>query len=76
MIERRDAMVEIGTLVRVIYPDYAAGILGSIQAQEISGRWIVKLEENPLEDSNNTLILSLEESDFEIIDPKELIPHS
>ncbi|NJK48675.1 hypothetical protein HC931_11285 [Candidatus Gracilibacteria bacterium] len=69
-------MVQIGTLVRVIYPDYAAGILGRIQAQEMSGRWIVRLEENPLEDSNEVLILSLEESDFEIIDPENLIPHS
>jgi hypothetical protein len=61
-------MVQVGTLVRVIYPDYAAGILGRIQAREISGRWIVRLEENPLEDSNETLILSLEESDFEVIE--------
>jgi hypothetical protein len=76
MLCRISAMVKIGTLVRVIYPDYAAGSLGRIQAQEISGRWIVKLEENPLEDSNEMLILSLEESDFEIIDPEELIPHS
>jgi hypothetical protein len=68
MIERINAMVQVGTLVRVIYPDYAAGILGRIQAREISGRWIVRLEENPLEDSNETLILSLEESDFEVIE--------
>lgn len=68
MIGRINAMVQVGTLVRVIYPDYAAGILGRIQAREISGRWIVRLEENPLEDSNETLILSLEESDFEVIE--------
>jgi hypothetical protein len=52
-------MVQAGTLVRVIYPDYAAGLLGRIQAQETSGRWIVKLEENPLGNSEEPLFLSL-----------------
>jgi hypothetical protein len=64
-------MVQAGTLVRVIYPDYAAGLLGRIQAQETSGRWIVKLEENPLGNSEEPLFLSLEEEDFEIIEPEE-----
>jgi hypothetical protein len=64
-------MIQAGTLVRVIYPDYAAGLLGRIQAQETSGRWIVKLEENPLENSEEPLFLSLEEEDFEIIEPEE-----
>jgi hypothetical protein len=61
-------MVQVGTLVRVIYPDYAAGILGRILAREMSGRWIVELEENPLEDSNEPLFLSLEETDFEVVE--------
>ncbi len=61
------SMISIGTPVRIRYPDYAAGRRGRIQAQEASGRWIVRLEENPLEDSPSPLILSLEESDFEII---------
>ncbi|MCU0535593.1 MAG: hypothetical protein MUD14_17010 [Hydrococcus sp. Prado102] len=71
MILSINAMAQVGTLVRVIYPDYAAGILGRIQARETSGRWIVRLEENPLENSNDILILSLEESDFEIINSEE-----
>ena len=36
-------MLKVGTVVRVIYPEYAAGIQGVIQAQETSGRWIVRL---------------------------------
>lgn len=61
-------MPRVGNLIRVLHPEYAAGILGSIQAQEISGRWLVRLLENPLENTNEPLILSLEESDFEVID--------
>lgn len=61
-------MPRVGNLIRVLHPEYAAGILGFIQAQEISGRWLVRLLENPLENTNEPLILSLEESDFEVID--------
>ncbi|WP_228061030.1 MULTISPECIES: hypothetical protein [unclassified Coleofasciculus] len=56
-------------LIRVIYPAYAAGLQGYLQAQEPSGRWIVKLEDNPLKDSDQPLLLSLEESDFEVVKP-------
>jgi hypothetical protein len=61
-------MVEIGTLVRVIYPDYAAGMKGRIVGRELSGRWIVKLEQHLLEEGNETVWLSLEETDFEVQD--------
>lgn len=60
-------MVQVGTLVRVIYPDYATGMMGRIIGKELSGRWIVKLEQNLFEDGNETLLLSLEETDFEVI---------
>ncbi|AFY77531.1 hypothetical protein Ple7327_2214 [Pleurocapsa sp. PCC 7327] len=70
MICHSEAMVQVGTLVRVLYPDYAAGILGRILARETSGRWIVKLEENPLEKSDEPLFLSLEEAEFEVIEPQ------
>ncbi|MCA1992045.1 MAG: hypothetical protein LDL41_08355 [Coleofasciculus sp. S288] len=56
-------------MIRVIYPQYAAGVQGRIQAREESGRWIVKLEENPINWSNEPILLSLDESDFEVIDP-------
>ncbi len=59
----------VGMLVRVIYPEYVAGIRGIIRAREPSGRWIVELEENNLQDSQNPVLLSLEASDFEVIAP-------
>ncbi|GFE68762.1 hypothetical protein [Chroococcus sp. FPU101] len=61
-------MPRVGNLIRVLHPEYAAGILGYIQAQESSGRWLIRLLDNPLENTNEPLILSLEESDFEVID--------
>ncbi|OKH24909.1 hypothetical protein NIES593_06770 [Hydrococcus rivularis NIES-593] len=66
-------MLQVGTLIRVIYPEYAVGIYGELQAEEKSGRWIVKLLKNPLEDEddNEPLLLSLEESDFEVASTAE-----
>jgi hypothetical protein len=61
-------MPKVGDLIRVLHPEYAIGVRGYIQAQELSGRWLVRLLENPLENTDDTLILSLEESDFEVID--------
>lgn len=60
-------MLKVGTVVQVIYPEYAAGIQGVIQAQETSGRWIVRLEKHS-EQEDEPLLLSLEKSDFEVID--------
>ena len=54
--------------MRVIYPEYAAGIQGVLQAQETSGRWIVQLEKHSEQEDDEPLLLSLEESDFEVID--------
>lgn len=62
-------MLKVGMLIRVIYPAYAAGLQGYLQAREPSGRWIVKLEDNPLNDSDQPLLLSLEESEFEVVKP-------
>lgn len=53
--------------VRVLYPLYAEGICGCIQAREESGRWIVKLDESTFTDATEPILLSLEESDFEVI---------
>jgi hypothetical protein len=64
-------MVRAGTLVRILYPDYATGMIGRVQAKEISGRWIVQLRENPFNDSSEPLLLSLEETDFEVIESSE-----
>ncbi len=60
-------MIPIGTRVRIRYPEYVAGRKGRIQAQEAPGRWLVRVEENPLERTKTPVILSLEASDFEII---------
>ncbi|AOY79664.1 hypothetical protein BJP36_06720 [Moorena producens JHB] len=62
-------MLKVGTLVRVLYPEYVAGLWGRIEAQEESGRWIVRLEENPFEQNDQAFLLSLDESDFEVIKP-------
>jgi hypothetical protein len=63
-------MVKVGTLIRVIRPEYAAGIQGIIQGREESGRWIVRLEQNLMNPNDVPLMLSLDESDFEVIQPK------
>lgn len=60
-------MLKVGTLVRATYPQYAAGLQGKLLAQENSRRWIVKLEKDS-STRGETLLLSLEESDFEAID--------
>ena len=66
-------MLEVGSLVRVLYPDYAAGKLGYIEArEEESGRWIVRLEKNPLYREDEPLLLSLKESEFEEIEDHRL----
>lgn len=61
-------MIKIGTWVRVIEPDYASGSIGRIQAQEASGRWLVKIEDSFFPDREKPMLLSLEEGDFEVID--------
>ena len=61
-------MIRIGTLVRVIYPDYAMGIEGRIEAQESNGRWLVRLDQNPINHQEESMMLSLDESEFEVIE--------
>ena len=61
--------MQSGTLVRVLRPDYAAGLIGVIEGSEKgSKRWIVKLEKSLLKDRDRTVRLSLPESDFEVIE--------
>ena len=65
-------MIKVGTTIRVIEPNYAAGLLGTIECHEgDSGRWIIKLEESPLSNNKDApWRLSLPESDFEVIERK------
>ncbi|MBE9168439.1 hypothetical protein IQ238_13260 [Pleurocapsales cyanobacterium LEGE 06147] len=67
-------MPKVGTLVRVLYPEYAKGIEGIIEAKEERGRWIVRLEKNSLNENPEPWLLSLEESDFEVISSEEEFP--
>ncbi|MBR8827953.1 MAG: hypothetical protein DSM107014_08640 [Gomphosphaeria aponina SAG 52.96 = DSM 107014] len=65
-------MLKVGMLVRVIYPEYAAGMKGFLLAREVlAQRWIVQLVENLIDNSDQPFLLSLEESDFEVIDLDE-----
>jgi hypothetical protein len=63
-------MLNPGMYVRVKYPEYAANFRGYLVTQEPSGRWLVRLESNPLKDSQEPLLLSLEESELEVIEPE------
>ncbi len=67
-------MLKVGTVVRVLYPEYAKGIEGIIEAKEERGRWIVRLEKKSLKGKPELWFLSLEESDFEVISSEEESP--
>ncbi len=61
-------MIEIGTLVRILQPNYVAGCKGIIEHRESkNGRWIIKLEENHLEKTQQPILLSLDKSDFKVL---------
>lgn len=60
-------MFKIGMKVKVHYPDYAASLEGKLLSRENSARWIVKLNKNHI-DRYETLLLSLEASEFEALD--------
>ncbi len=60
-------MIKIGNLVRVLYPSYAASLNGIVVAREKRGRWLIRIESNCLKNSQESLLLSLNESDFEVI---------
>jgi hypothetical protein len=67
-------MPKVGNIVRVLYPEYARGIEGIIEAKEERGRWIVRLAKNSLKGKPELWLLSLEESDFEVIASEEEFP--
>ncbi len=60
-------MYEVGDIVQVRYPQYAAGFYGKIIAQEESGRWLVELEGNPLEDPCPPIVVSLESEEIQLM---------
>ena len=61
-------MIRKGSLVKVLYPKYVSESRGIVEAPEdIPGRWIIRLVNNPLNNSEEPLFLSLSESDIEVI---------
>lgn len=60
-------MPRLGNIVRVLYPPYASNLLGRLLAQEAPTRWLVRIERDLTKGINEPLLLSLEESEFEVI---------
>jgi hypothetical protein len=61
-------MIQVGSLVKVLYPKDLCDYRGIVEASEDrSGRWIIRLENNSLDDSKEPLLLSLDESEIEVI---------
>lgn len=60
------AMLKIGSIIRIFYPDYASGQYGVILARENAQRWLVGLWDYSKEIQLD-VILSLSESEFELL---------
>lgn len=61
--------MKLGTTVRVIRPDYAEGLVGTVEGRELEcDRWIIRLNENPLDEEDEPIRLSLARSDFVVIE--------
>ncbi len=61
-------MIKIGSLVKILYPKYVFEFHGVIEAPEdISERWIIRLINNPFGNSKEPLLLSLKESEIELV---------
>lgn len=64
-------MIRVGSLVKILYPKYVFDFHGVVEApEEITGRWIIRLVNNPLGDSREPLLLSLKESEVELVQSK------
>lgn len=64
-------MIKIGSLVKILYPQYVFEYHGIVEASEdITGRWIIRLIVNSLDNSQEPVLLSLNESDIELVLPK------
>ena len=61
-------MIETGTLVRILYPNFAIGCKGTIQNYDnVKKRWIVRLEQNKFEKSQKPIFLYLDDLDFRVV---------
>ena len=64
-------MFRVGSLVQILYPKYVFELHGIVEAPEdVAGRWIVRLINNPFNDSKEPLFLSLKESEIELVQSK------
>ncbi|AFY58223.1 hypothetical protein Riv7116_5861 [Rivularia sp. PCC 7116] len=61
-------MIQVGSLVKILYPKYVFDFHGVVEASEdITGRWIIRLIDNTLDNSKEPILLSLNESEIELI---------
>ncbi|MEM8674928.1 MAG: hypothetical protein AAGF83_13795 [Cyanobacteria bacterium P01_G01_bin.67] len=67
-------MIVKGKKVKVLYPEYARGVIGTVEDRDETGSWLICLDYPPQSDrlqgtnsSDNSWLLSLEESDFELL---------
>ena len=61
-------MIKIGSLVKILYPEYVFEFYGIVEAPEdIAGRWVIRLIKNPFGNSKEPLLLSLKESEIELV---------
>lgn len=62
-------MLKVGMAVRILNPDYVKGLIGYLLMQESPSRWLVKVtvEQTHLPNTSEVIVLSLQESDFEIL---------
>lgn len=66
-------MIKPGLSIRVRCPVYAIGLEGVVEAKESRHnlRWIVKIKNHSLKANQKPLLLSLDESDFEVLKMSE-----
>jgi hypothetical protein len=63
-------MFKEGDLVKINSPDYVAGAQGYLFArEEETGRWLVRLLENNIDETSEPVLVSLETDEFELIEP-------
>jgi len=61
-------MIRVGSLVKILYPKYVFEFHGVVEAPEdIAGRWIIRLINHPFDDRREPLLLSLKESEIELV---------
>jgi hypothetical protein len=63
-------MFKEGDLVKINSPDYLAGAQGYLFSREDgTGRWVVRLFENTVDQTSEPVLVSLEPDEFELVEP-------